>query len=101
MDSKRNPTLPDVPTAVEAGLFELSDVIEWYGVVVPAATPYHIVARLSAAVQLAMSLPDVLERVHQIGQTPSPADSEEFARAIRDDHARWGKVVRAAGIKAE
>jgi tripartite-type tricarboxylate transporter receptor subunit TctC len=101
MDSKRNPTLPDVPTAVEAGLFELSDVIEWYGVVVPAATPYHIVARLSAAVQLAMSLADVLERVHQIGQTPSPADSEEFARAIRDDYARWGKVVRAAGIKAE
>jgi len=101
MDAKRNPSLPDVPTALEAGLPELSNVIEWYGVVVPAATPPGIVQRLSAAVLRAMAAPDLVERVTQIGQTPSPADAEHFARLIREDHARWQRVVKASGAKAE
>ena len=101
MDAKRNPSLPDVPTALEAGLPELSNVIEWYGVVVPAATPSGIVQRLSDAVLRAMAAPDVVERVTQIGQTPSPAGAEPFARLIREDHARWQRVVKASGAKAE
>ncbi|HEV3010616.1 MAG TPA: tripartite tricarboxylate transporter substrate binding protein [Burkholderiales bacterium] len=101
MDAKRNPSLPDVPTALEAGLPELSNVIEWYGVVVPAATPPAIVERLSGAVLRAMAAPDVVARVTQIGQTPSPAGAETFARLIREDHARWQRVVKASGAKAE
>jgi tripartite-type tricarboxylate transporter receptor subunit TctC len=101
MDAKRNPSLPDVPTALEAGLPELSNVIEWYGVVVPAATPPGIVQRLSGAVLRVMAAPDVVERVTQIGQTPSPAGAEDFARLIREDHARWQRVVKTSGAKAE
>ena len=101
MDAKRNPSLPDVPTALEAGLPELSNVIEWYGVVVPAATPASIVQRLSGAVLRVMAAPDVVERVTQIGQTPSPAGPEQFARLIREDHARWQRVVKISGAKAE
>jgi tripartite-type tricarboxylate transporter receptor subunit TctC len=101
MDSKRNPALPDVPTALEAGLPELSNVIEWYGVVVPAATPGSVVERLSAALLRAMASPDVVERVQQLGQTPFPAGAEEFARYIRADYARWARVVKASGAKAE
>jgi len=101
MDAKRNPSLPDVPTALEAGLPELSNVIEWYGVVVPAATPPGIVQRLSGAVLRAMAAPDVVERVTQIGQTPSPAGAEDFARLIREDHVRWQRVVKASGARAE
>jgi tripartite-type tricarboxylate transporter receptor subunit TctC len=101
MDAKRNPSLPDVPTALEAGLPELSNVIEWYGVVVPAATPPAIVQRLSGSVLQAMAAPDVVERLTQIGQTPSPAGAEAFARLIREDHARWQRVVKASGAKAE
>jgi tripartite-type tricarboxylate transporter receptor subunit TctC len=101
MDAKRNPSLPDVPTALEAGLPELSNVIEWYGVVVPAATPPGIVQRLSGAVLRAMAAPDVVERVTQIGQTPSPAGAEAFARLIREDHARWQRVVKTSGARAE
>lgn len=101
MDAKRNPSLPDVPTALEAGLPELSNVIEWYGVVVPAATPPGIVQRLSDAVLRAMAAPDVVERVTQIGQTPSPAGAEPFARLIREDYARWQQVVKTSGAKAE
>ena len=101
MDSKRNPALPEVPTALEAGLPELSNVIEWYGVVVPAATPGAVVERLSAALLRAMASTDVVERVQQLGQTPSPAGAEEFARYIRADYARWARVVKASGAKAE
>jgi tripartite-type tricarboxylate transporter receptor subunit TctC len=101
MDSKRNPALPEVPTALEAGLPELSNVIEWYGVVVPAATPGAVVERLSAALLRAMASTDVVERVQQLGQTPSPAGAEEFARYIRADYARWARVVKESGAKAE
>ena len=101
MDSKRNPAIPDVPTALEAGLPDLSNVIEWYGVVVPAPTPRATVQRLSAAVLRAMAAPEVVERVQQLGQTPAPAGAEEFARYIRADYERWGRVVKASGAKAE
>src|SRR5687767_119944 len=101
MDAKRNPSLPDVPTALEAGLPELSNVIEWYGVVVPAATPPAIVQRLSSAVLRAMASADVVDRLTQIGQAPSPAGAEDFARVIREDHARWQRVVKISGAKAE
>jgi tripartite-type tricarboxylate transporter receptor subunit TctC len=101
MDSKRNPALPDVPTALEAGFPDLSSVIEWYGVVVPAATPRETVQRMSAAVLRAMAAPEVVERVQQLGQTPSPAGVEEFARYMRADYERWSRVVKASGAKAE
>jgi tripartite-type tricarboxylate transporter receptor subunit TctC len=101
MDTKRNPALPDVPTAAEAGLQELSNVIEWYGVVVPAATPRATVERLSASVLRVMAAPDVVQRIQQIGQVPSPAGAEDFARVIREDYARWQRVVKASGAKAE
>jgi tripartite-type tricarboxylate transporter receptor subunit TctC len=101
MDTKRNPALPDVPTALESGLPELSSVIEWYGVVAPAATPRDTVQRLSAGVLRAIGSPDVVERVQQIGQTPAPANGEEFGRYIRADYERWERVVKASGAKAE
>ncbi len=101
MDTKRNPALPDVPTAQEAGLPELSNVIEWYGIVVPAATPRAVVQRLGDSILRAMAAPEVLERINAIGQTPAPTSSEDFARLMREDYARWQRVVRAAGVKAE
>jgi len=76
-------------------------VIEWYGVVVPSATPSAIVQRLSASVQQALAAPDVLQRIAAIGQTPAPTGTDEFARLIREDYARWQRVVKAAGVKAE
>lgn len=101
MDTKRNPALPDVPTAIESGLAEIGSVIEWYGVVVPAATPPARVRKLSGDVLRAMTAPDVVERVRQTGQMPSPADADEFARLIRTEYARWERVVKASGAKVE
>jgi tripartite-type tricarboxylate transporter receptor subunit TctC len=101
MDSKRSPALPDVPTALESGFVELSNVVEWYGVVVPAATPREVVQKLSASVLQVINSADVKERVTQIGQVPSPAGADEFDRYIRADYERWGKVVKASGARVE
>jgi tripartite-type tricarboxylate transporter receptor subunit TctC len=101
MDTKRNPALPDVPTALESGFVELSNVIEWYGVVVPAATPRERVGALTAAILRALAAPDVAERIGQLGQALAPAGPEEFDKQIRADYERWGRVVKASGARAE
>lgn len=101
MDTRRNPALPEAPTALELGLPELSNVIEWYGVVVPAATPRERVQQLEAALLRAMASADVVGRVQQLGQTPAPAGAAEFDRFLRADYERWGRVVKAAGVRIE
>lgn len=57
MDSRRNEALPEVPSALEAGYPELSNVIEWYGIVVPAATPRDTIATLNGAIHRALAAP--------------------------------------------
>jgi tripartite-type tricarboxylate transporter receptor subunit TctC len=101
MDRKRNEALPDVPSALEAGYPELSNVIEWYGIVVPAATPKDIVAKLSASMHQALKSPDVAKRIVNLGQTISPSTPEQFGELIRAEYDRWGKVVKASGAKAD
>ena len=101
MDRKRNDALPDVPSALEAGYPDLSNVIEWYGIVVPSATPRDIVMKLNGDIHRALSAPEVLKRITSLGQTPSPSTPEEFAELIRTEYARWGKVVKASGAKAD
>jgi len=68
---------------------------------VPAATPRDVITRLNADIHRALAAPDVLKRVTSLGQTPSPSTAEEFAELIRAEHARWGKVVKASGAKAD
>jgi tripartite-type tricarboxylate transporter receptor subunit TctC len=99
MDEKRNPALPEVPTAKELGIAELSSVIEWYGIVLPAATPPAIVRKVSGDLLRVLGTADARERIARTGQTPSPAGPDEFGRMIRADFERWRKVVAAAGIR--
>jgi tripartite-type tricarboxylate transporter receptor subunit TctC len=101
MDTKRNPAIPDVPTALEAGYPELSNVIEWYGVVVPAATPRDRVARISADVLKVLQSPEGSSRIQGLGQTLSPQGPEDFGRFMRSEYERWGQVVKASGAKAD
>ena len=93
--------LKDVPTAMEAGYPEFANVIEWYGMVAPAATPRAIVNKLNEGLVRVLNLPEVRQRIEVLGMTPSPSTPEAFDKQIRADHALWGKVVKQAGVKAE
>lgn len=101
LGTKRSATLPDVPTAVESGYPELGDALEWYGVVVPVATPRTTITKLNAGVVQALNSPDVLARVQAIGQTVAPSTPEEFGKLIRVEYERWGKVVKTSGAKVD
>lgn len=101
MGGARIDALRDVPTAAELGFNEFANVIEWYGMVAPAATPRPIVNRLNEALVRVLNLPDVQERIRNLGMTPSPSTPEEFDKQIHADYALWGGVVKRAGVRAE
>ena len=96
----RYPTLPDLPTMVEAGVpgYESSS---WFGIMAPAGTPKDIIARLNAEARKIMALPDVRERFDQQGAIASPGTPEDFDAFIRAEIAKWGKVVKASGAKVD
>lgn len=99
--ANRIDALRDVPTAAEAGFPEFANVIEWYGMVAPAATPRPVVNKLNGAIVRALQMPDVQQRIQALGMTPSPSTPEELDKQIRADYALWGKVVKASGAKAD
>jgi len=96
----RNASLPDAPTIAEAGV-RGAEVLIWYGVVAPAATPKDIIARLNRDIVKAMATPDLKEKFLQQGVDPETSTPEQFAQLIRDEHARWTKVIRTAGIRLD
>lgn len=96
----RSPLIPNVPSAAEAGLAQF-DVTSWFGVVAPAATPKDIIARLNQELVRIAKLPEVKERLANQGMEPAHTTPEAFAKAIRDDSARWGKVVQSSGAQLD
>ena len=97
---QRAASLPETPTVAEAG-YPGAGMVIWYGVVAPSATPREVIARLHAEINKAMKLPDVRERFIALGADPATSSAEEFSALIRDEFARWSKLIRAADIKAE
>ena len=98
--SRRPETLADLPTVAEAGLPGY-EAVGWFGLLAPAATPKNVVAKLSTDSNRALSDPDVRSRMLALGADPSGNTPDEFARFIRDDQAKWAKLMREAGIKPE
>ena len=97
---KRAPSAPDVPTMVEAGVPGYEHVL-WNAVFVPAATPKDIVARLDAELVKAVSLPDVRERFAAIGVEPQARPAAQMAAYLKSEIDKYGKIVRAIGLKIE
>ena len=97
---QRIPGLPNVPTIAEAGL-PGAQVLIWYGVVAPVATPKDVLARLNREITRIMAMPDIREKFSQQGIDPETSTPEQFAQLIRDEYARWTKVIRTSGIKVE
>jgi tripartite-type tricarboxylate transporter receptor subunit TctC len=100
MDSKRSQSLPDLPTSAEAGMPELQ-AVNWYALMAPAGTPRAIVERLHAESVKVMSPPDVQSRLRALGGEPETRTPDQTAAFLRGEYARWGKVVKEAGIKSE
>jgi tripartite-type tricarboxylate transporter receptor subunit TctC len=97
---QRSEATPNLPTIAESGVpgFEVNN---WIGLFAPAGTPPEIVRRLNAEVMKIMQSPEIAGRMAQQGERFTPNTPEDFARFIRAEVAKWEKVVRDAGLKAE
>src|SRR6266481_9206507 len=98
--SKRSSTLPDVPTMPEAGLPDF-EITSWFGLLVPAGTPTPIVGRLNAETVKVLERADVKATLTAQGLEVAPSSPEQFAAHIKSEIARFTKIAKAAGIKAE
>jgi tripartite-type tricarboxylate transporter receptor subunit TctC len=96
---KRMEDLPDVPTLKEAGADV--DAVLWSGIFLPKATPSAIVKKLEAEFMRVAKLPDVIARLKPLGIDAVGNSSEEFAKILAADIARWGAVAKAANIRIE
>ena len=97
---KRVPTLPDVPTASEAGAPGL-EVMEWYGVLAPAGTPRPIINKLRDEIVKIIRKPEVTARFGELGADPVGSTPAEFAKQIESDITMWAKVIKSAGLRAD
>jgi tripartite-type tricarboxylate transporter receptor subunit TctC len=98
--ANRNAALPEVPTLAEQG-FPDTTADNWYGLLAPARTPAPIVARLHDAVVAALAEPDMRDKLVRSGAEPASTSAAEFAKLLRDELERWGRVVREKNIKGE
>jgi len=98
--SKRSQTLADVPTFAESGL--PGYVVEnWYGIAVPASVPRDIITRLNTELVRILGMPDTREKFAIDGSEPAPSTPEQFAAFLRDEHQKWGRVVREAKVQVD
>jgi tripartite-type tricarboxylate transporter receptor subunit TctC len=98
--TRRVEALPNVPTIAEAGVKDF-EATQWYGIVAPAGTPREIVMRLNQEIHAILKTPEMRERIQSEGAVAAPTTPEEFAVLIKSEGARWGAVVKAAGVKAQ
>jgi tripartite-type tricarboxylate transporter receptor subunit TctC len=96
----RLPSLPDVPTTTEAGMPKLTPT-SWFAVFAPAATPKPILERLSTEVRKVINGPGVKDIWEKQGAMPMAMTPEEFGKFLRDDIAKWAKLVKDTGMKVD
>ena len=94
----RAPTLPDVPTTAE-GKYPNVTSDNWYGLVMPAATPADIQKRVHAAAVAALKSAAVAEQFAKVGGVASPGTPQEYAAFVAAEQAKWSKIVTAIGFK--
>ena len=92
--------LPEVPTLAEAGLPGVEAIV-WNGIFVPAGTPQAVIRTLHREIVRAFDAPEIREQVAATGSTIAGDSPEEFAAFVRAEVAKWGKVIRDAGIKVQ
>jgi tripartite-type tricarboxylate transporter receptor subunit TctC len=93
--------LPEVPTFTEAGVPAMEGVVGWQGLAGPAGMPREITLRVQQATARVLASPEVRASYLASGTDPVGDTPDEFAAFIRSEHARWGKLIAEAGIRAE
>ncbi len=98
--TRRSETLSELPTVAEAGVPGY-EAVGWFGLLAPAATPAPLVRKLNEDAVSALADAELRKRASDLGADIVGNSAEEFARFIRDDQAKWAKLLREAGIKPE
>ena len=98
--AKRSPLLPDVPTVSEGGLRGF-DVTSWYGMFGPAGLPRELISKVNADIAAALASPDVKDRLASSGADPAPGSPEELGKLVREEVAKWAKVVAESGARVD
>ena len=97
--AKRSPSVPELPTVAEAGIPGFA-VDQWYALFAPAGTPPEIVAKLYGEIAKAVAHADTRKRLLAMGLDPVGMPPDEFTAYVKTETAKWGKLVREAGIRA-
>jgi tripartite-type tricarboxylate transporter receptor subunit TctC len=97
--TKRSQMLPDIPTIAES--LPGYDAATWGGILAPAGTPKDIVAKLNASINAALKMPDVRAKLEGVGIEIQGGTPEQFGNVIKAEVEKWGRIVSAAGIKAD
>jgi tripartite-type tricarboxylate transporter receptor subunit TctC len=95
---QRSPELPDVPTAREAGLPDLT-LEFWAGILAPAGTPPEIVGKLNAAINEALRSPEMKDSMGKLGFEAKLGSPRDFAKFIAEETPRWNAIVKSIGGK--
>ena len=97
--SQRSPALPDIPALNES--LKGFEADSWFGYMAPVGTPREVIVKFNAEVQKALAGSELKERLLAQGAIAQSGPPEQMAQQIKSDMAKWGKVVRTAGVKIE
>ena len=97
LSSERLPSLPNVPTAKEAGI-DNYEVTIWYGILAPAGTPRDIINRLNAEWTKSAKTPETIDMMNKIGLEPLSSTPEEYSKFFKAEIVRWAKVIKDANL---
>ncbi len=99
-DVKRSPALPNVPSFTEAGVAGMH-AVTWFAVVAPSGTPPAVIQTLNSALVEALRMPDVQQRFSEQGAEVVGNTPEQMGRFVRDESAKWQKVIRDASVTVD
>lgn len=98
--TQRSPLFPELPTMAEAGVPGF-DASAWFGLVAPAKTPPDVLKTITDATKTALAQPEMVKKFADLGAEPGTLFGADFGKFLAEESAKWGKVVRDAGVKVE
>jgi tripartite-type tricarboxylate transporter receptor subunit TctC len=98
--SQRHPSVPDIPTIAESGVPGY-EALAWFGIVAPAGTPEAIVTKLNESIGKALRSDDTKQRLNNIGIDATPSTPQQFSTYLKEESAKWARIIQVTGLKPE